>query len=202
MRRMALKASVESNGFNLAAQLPYQLRQSDFQAAMEDVYDLLHDINVSQLDKGLRRIEETVRPAIFSGIMSDVLSASLAKHSRTLISNQFHNGHPDLIPEGRYPLDRVQSGDQGVEVKVTKGSGSVDAHGARPGWFCLFRYRCDNATEPVVARKPTEVIEILLAELTIEDFRTNNRGALGTRTSSPNRYGLDKLRHNWIYRRS
>lgn len=197
---MVGRAAADPSAFNRDAELPYQLRLRDFEGALGDLYDLLYDINVSQLDKGLRRIEETVRPAIFSGIVSDVLAAALAKHSRTLTTNQFHNGHPDLIPEGRYPLDAVASGDAGVEVKVTKGSGSVDAHGARPGWFCLFRYQCDAVTEPVVAREATRVTEILLARLTMEDFRTNNRGALGTRTSSPNRSGLMKLRQNWVYR--
>ena len=53
-----------------------------------------------------------LRPAAMSGIDSDMLTSCLAKHSRTLVENQFHNGHPDLIVRGRYPNDAVQSGIQ------------------------------------------------------------------------------------------
>ena len=98
---------------------------------MLDVYDLLHDINEALLTRGVKRFEETVRAAIFSGILSDTIAASVARHSRVLTENQFHNGHPDLIPEGVYAHDKVQSGHEGVEVKATKGRGAVDTHGAR-----------------------------------------------------------------------
>jgi hypothetical protein len=168
--------------------------------AMQDVYDLLFDINSALAARDLRRLEETVRPAILSGILSDAITASLARHSRVLTTNRYHNGHPDLIPEGRYALNAVAAGDQGVEVKATKGSGAVDAHGARRGWLCVFRYRVDSETEPEIDRGPTVFSEILLAQLEVDDFRRNPRSELGTRTASPNRSGLAKLRANWIYR--
>ena len=43
-----------------------------------------------------------LRPAIMSGVLSDMLTASLAKHSRTLRETQYFNGHPDLIVQGVY----------------------------------------------------------------------------------------------------
>ena len=167
---------------------------------MLDVYDLLHDINQALLTRGVKRFEETVRAAIFSGILSDTISASVARHSRVLTENGFHNGHPDLIPAGIYPHDMVQSGHQGVEVKATKGRGAVDTHGARDAWLLVFRYKTDSETEPAIERAPTKFIEILLAQLSRADFRRNDRGELGTRTASPNRDGMQKLRANWIYR--
>lgn len=186
--------------FNGKAKLPYELRIADFELAMQDIYDLLFDINMAMVSRGLKRIEETVRPAIFSGILSDALTASIARHSRVLTENRFHNGHPDIIPEGLYANDAVQSGEEGVEVKATKGRGAVDMHGARAAWLCVFRYLVDFTTEPVVARVPTRIVEVLFAKLTVEDFRRNPRGELGTRTASPNREGVAKLRQNWIYR--
>lgn len=167
---------------------------------MQDVYDLLGDINSFLLSRGLQRIEETVRAAIFSGIISDVIAASLAKHGRVLTENRYHNGHPDLIPRGRYALDKVAAGEEGVEVKATRGGGAVDTHGARDGWLCVFRYVVDSDTEPAHDRHATRITEILLARLERDDFRRNERGELGTRTASPNRTALDKLRANWVYR--
>lgn len=40
-----------------------------------------------------------LRPAICSGTISDMLTASLAKHSRTLRENRYFNGHPDLTED-------------------------------------------------------------------------------------------------------
>ncbi len=194
------RATPRNEGFNAQANLPYSLRIEDFRLAMLDVYDLLHDINQALLTRGVKRFEETVRAAIFSGILSDTIAASLAQHSRVLTENEFHNGHPDLIPTGVYPHNKVQSGHEGVEVKATKGRGAVDTHGARDAWLVVFRYKVDSQSEPAIERAPTRFIEILLGQLTTDDFRRNERGELGTRTASPNRAGMKKLRANWIYR--
>lgn len=195
------RAIPDSTKFNAAADLPYSPRLADFELAMQDLYDLLFDINTAMVSRGLRRLEETVRAAIYSGILSDALTAAVARHARSLTENRRHNGHPDLIPEGRYPHDSVLAGEEGVEVKATRGSGAVDTHGARDAWLCVFRYRVDSVTEPVVARAPTRIVEILLAQLSAaNDYRRNARGELGTRTASPNTQGLAKLRTNWLYR--
>lgn len=194
------RAQADPDKFNPAATLPYELRLADFELAMQDLYDLLFDINMALVSRGLRRLEETVRPAVFTGIVSDALAATLAKHSRVLTENRFHNGHPDLIPQGRYRNDSVAAGEDGVEVKATRGGPAVDTHGARDGWFCVFRYAVDSTGEPTIDRSPTRVVEIVLARLTRDDFRRNPRGELGTRTASPNKEGVAKLRANWIYR--
>ena len=38
-----------------------------------------------------------------SGMLSDMLTASMAKHARALTQNRHFNGHPDLVVNGRYP---------------------------------------------------------------------------------------------------
>jgi hypothetical protein len=64
--------------FNQGVSLPFQLRLKDFELAMQDVYDFFYDVNVLLLDKGLQRLDEMLRPAIMSGLLSDMLAASLA----------------------------------------------------------------------------------------------------------------------------
>jgi hypothetical protein len=199
---MPVSRAVPEGEFNEEATLPYELRLKDFELAMQDAYDLLFDINSALSSRGLRRIEETIRPAVFSGFLSDTIASALARHARVLTSNSFHNGHPDLIPEGVYPRNAAQAGDQGVEIKVTGGSGGVDTHGARDAWLCLFRYRSDVKSEPAVNRAATVFTEVLLGRLELADFRSNERGRLGTRTATPNKEGLTKLRANWVYQAS
>ena len=85
------------SAFNKAAVLPYELRLEDFKLALLDVYDFFFDVNSHLVGKGLDRLDDMLRPAIMSGVLSDMLTASLAKHSRALIENRYFNGHPDLV---------------------------------------------------------------------------------------------------------
>jgi hypothetical protein len=187
--------------FNSKAKLPFQLRLKDFEVAMQDVYDFFYDVNLLLTSKGLQRLDDMLRPAIMSGVLSDMLSASLSKHSRTLVQNRYFNGHPDLLVQGRYAKDAVKAGSEGVEIKTTRNSGgAVDTHGAREQWMCVFVYKVDNQTEPALNRGAMTFTEVYLGHVTVADFRRNQRGELGTRTATLDRKGILKLRNNWIYK--
>jgi hypothetical protein len=187
--------------FNSLAQLPFQLRLEDFEIAMQDVYDLFFDVNSGLLEKGLERLDDFLRPAIMSGLLSDLLTASIAKHARTLTQNRYFNGHPDLVVRGVYADDAEKAGTEGVEIKTTrKSGGAVDTHGARDQWMAVFVYGVDTKTEPARDRRAMTFTEIYLGKVAIADFRKNPRGELGTRTATLHREGILKLRSNWIYR--
>ena len=195
------KNTVDVAMFNQQVQLPYALRVQDFQMAMQDVYDFLYDVNAHLIGRGLQRLDDMLRPAILSGVLSDMLTASLAKHSRVLSENQYHNGHPDLVVQGVYARNAVKAGTEGVEVKTTrKAGGAVDTHGARDQWMCVFVYRVDMESEPAIDRQPMTFTETYLGHVTIEDFRKNPRSELGTRTATLHRDGIRKLRESWVYR--
>jgi hypothetical protein len=186
--------------FNEKANLPFQLRLKDFELAMQDVYDFFYDVNLLLTSKGLRRLDDMLRPAIMSGLLSDMLTASLGTRSRTLVQNEYFNGHPDLVVRGVYSSDSVKAGSEGVEIKTTrKTGGAVDTHGPRDQWMCVFVYEVDRTTEPAVSRKPMTFSEIYLGQVSISDFRQNPRGPLGTRTATLAREGISRLRTNWIY---
>ena len=192
---------VDESRLNHAARLLYQLRLPDFQMAMQDVYDFFYDVNAHLVGKGLKRLDEMLRPAIMSGVLSDMLTASMAKHSRILTENRYFNGHLDLIVQGVYPADAVKAGIEGIEIKSTrKSGGAVDTHGVREQFMCVFVYDIDASTEPAIDRHPMAFTEIYLARVTIDDFRRNARGELGTRTATLHRDGIKKLRENWVYK--
>ena len=65
--------------------------------------------------------------------------------------------------------------------------------------MCVFVYRVDNKTEPAVDRLPMKFTEVYLGHVTVDDFRRNSRGELGTRTATLDKNGIQKLRSNWIY---
>lgn len=198
-----VRNTVDISKFNPKVVLPFELRPQDFQMAMQDVYDFFYDVNGHLSAKGLQRLDDMLRPAIMSGVLSDMLTASLAKHSRVLRENRYFNGHPDLIVQGVYADNAVKAGEEGVEVKTTrKTGGAVDTHGAREQWMCVFVYDVDTETEPATRRRPMTFTEVYLGHVTTQDFRRNPRGELGTRTATLHKDGIQKLRENWGYRLS
>lgn len=64
----------------------------------------------------------------------------------------------------------------------------------------VFVYDVDCESEPATDRKPMTFAEVYLGRVTIDDFRRNPRGELGTRTATLHKAGIQKLRANWIYR--
>ena len=198
------KASIDPDAFSpdADAKLPFDLRIRHIRAAMEDVYDFFYDVNTLLIAKGLQRLDDMLRPAAMSGMISDMLTASLARQSRTLVANQHFNGHPDLLVRGRYPNDSTPSGTDGIEIKSTvKSGGAVDTHGGRDQWMCVFVYQASyDKTKPAHEQEPMRFTEAYLAEVVEADFRHNKRGPLGTRTSTLHRQGLVKLRKGCIYK--
>jgi hypothetical protein len=191
---MLQREKPDNSKFNQKAILPYSLRLDDFEIAIQDVYDFFFDVNKLFLEKGLPRLDDILRPANMSGILSDMLTSSMAKHSRSLVQNRYFNGHPDLLVSGKYINDSAKAGEEGVEIKTTrKKGGAVDTHGGRNQWMCVFVYEVDNKTEPAQSRRPMRFTET-------EDFRKNARGELGTRTATLDRDGIKKLRANWVYK--
>jgi hypothetical protein len=198
---MLQREKPDTTKFNQKAILPYSLRLDDFEIAIQDVYDFFFDVNKLFWEKGLPRLDDILRPANMAGILSDMLTSSMAKHSRSLVQNRYFNGHPDLLVSGKYANDSAKAGEEGVEIKTTrKKGGAVDTHGGRNQWMCVFVYEVDNETEPAQSRRPMRFTEVYLSHVQVEDFRKNARGELGTRTATLDRDGIKKLRANWVYK--
>ena len=195
------KAEVDRSKLNRQLALPFELRLADFEMAMQDVYDFFFDVNKYLLEKGLQRLDDMLRPANLSGTLSDMLTEALAKHSRVLTPNLYHNGHPDLIIQDRYPNNMTKSG-EGVEVKSTrKPGGAVDTHGARTQTLCTFVYEVDNdRSKAAQDRAPLIFREGYIAQVREEDFRKNSRGELGTRTATLDAAGIARFREGWVYK--
>jgi len=114
-----------------------------------------------------------LRPAIMSGLLSDMLTASLAKHSRVLTENKYFNWHPDLVVQGLYADNSVKAGTEGVEIKTArKTGGAVDTHGARAQWMGVFVYDVDCQSEPATERGPMTFGEVYLGRVTVDDFQS------------------------------
>lgn len=80
-----IRNTVDILKFNSDATLPYELRHLDFQMAMQDVYDFFYDVNSHLAEKGLKRLDDMLRPAIMLGVLSDMMTAAIAILAQRLI---------------------------------------------------------------------------------------------------------------------
>jgi len=95
---------------------------------MEDFLDFLGFINQQLHIKGIPRLESFLMPANFSSIVGEFMNISIPKYCSTLVKNQYHNGHPDLIPRGMFPDDAVQHATEGLEIKGSRHTGGWQGH--------------------------------------------------------------------------
>lgn len=196
------KATVDPSNFNQSHPMAFGLSLKAIHRSMEDVYDFFHDVNQSLVEKNLRRLEDMMRPANLSGMLSDMLTDAVANNSATrLVPNLYHNGHPDLLVRDVYPNNAVKAGTEGIEVKTTrKRGGAVDSHGAREQTLLTFVYDIDNdPAKGKLEREPLRFTEVYLATVTEADYRKNPRGELGTRTATLDRDGIARYRQSWVY---
>lgn len=71
-------------------------------------------VNVRPHENGSQRMETMLIPANFSSIVGEFINANLHKHSAGIVKNTYHNGHPDMLPAGRFASDSLHG------VKVAK----------------------------------------------------------------------------------
>src|SRR5207249_1690188 len=133
----------------------------------------------------------------FSGLVSEVVVRNIAKYSRSVVRNRYVGGHPDLIPANHRGGDNQLRCDEGIEVKTSRQSGGWQGHNPETGWLMVFRYELGTDKN-----SPTRFVEILAANLEIEDWSLAERGQQSSRTRmcSINARGVEQQRANALYR--
>ncbi len=111
---------VQPNGFNPEAEIPYGCTIQHIQLAMSDFIDFLGFINQQLHTKEIERLEVMLMSANFSSIVGEFMSSNIPKYCSSVVKNRYHNGHPDIIPVGRFPRDAVQHADEGIEIKGSR----------------------------------------------------------------------------------
>jgi hypothetical protein len=129
---------VNLGDFNPAAMLPYGLTIRHIHQAMTDFVEFLGFINRQLYTKEIPRFEMLLMPANFSSVVGEFMSTSIPKYCLTLAKNRYHNGHPDLIPVGRFPQNAVQHAAEGIEIKSSPmGAGGKVITLNMSGSWCL-----------------------------------------------------------------
>ncbi len=190
--------------FNKQAVIPYGCTIKHIRAAMQEFVEFLGFINLQLNSRGIKRFESMLMPANFSSMVGEFITATIPKYCPTLAKNQYHNGHPDLLPRGEFPADSVQHSIHGIEVKASRYGKAWQGHNAEE--ICLMVVHFDS-NRPVdalkgITPKPFRFRGVYLGHLTKDDwkFAGRNEGSRRTITASVTASGFSKLMENWIYK--
>jgi hypothetical protein len=191
-------------GFNRGTVLPYGFTIKHLHRSMNDFTNFLGFINEQLNSKRIERLETMLMPANFSSIVGEFMSSSIPKHCKTLVKNQHHNGHPDMIPAGRFPNDAVQHADEGIEIKGSRYLKGWQGHNPEDTWLMVFVFDSNRPVDAAkgITPKPFRFLMVLGARLTKADWLFAGRSGESRRTitASVTKSGYQKMMANWIYK--
>jgi hypothetical protein len=138
---------LNKSAFNVACQLPYGLTTNHIRQSMEDFLDFLGFINQQLFTKQIPRLESFLMPANFSSIVGEFMAVTIPQHCTNLVKNQYHNGHPDLIPAGLFSENAVQYAQEGVEIKASRHASGWQGHNPEAIWLMVFHFDSNTAQQ-------------------------------------------------------
>ncbi len=197
-------APINPAAFNRQCRIPHGVRSGHIRQAMQDFIEFLGFINLQLHGKRIERLESFLMPANFSSMVGEFMAAAIPKYCKTVVRNKYHNGHPDLLPKGRYPGDSILHAEEGIEIKASRHLSGWQGHNPEDVWLLVFCF--DSNTSRDAARgidpRPFRFEKALGALLCKQDWQFSGRSATSRRTitASVKPSGLAKMEANWVYR--
>ncbi len=195
---------IDSKGFNPKAKLPCGLNIKHIEASMKEFNDFLCFVNTQLHTKKLERIETMLMPANFSSMVGEFITSNLPKYCDAIVKNAFHNGHPDLIPKGKFKNDAVQHCGDGIEIKASRYLKGWQGHNPEDTWLMVFIFDCSRPTDKIkkIPPRPFKFLAVYGAQLSKNDWIFSGRSATSRRTitASVIASGYKKMTDNWIYK--
>lgn len=194
---------VNPTSFNQKCTLPYGLTTEHIFQAMKDFLDFLGFINRQLYSKGIPRLESFLMPANFSSIVGEFMNITIPKYCTSLVKNQYHNGHPDLIPKDKFPDNAAQHSNEGIEVKGSRHLSGWQGHNQESIWLMVFCFDSNTSNDKRrgISAKPFRFRGVYAGKLNKKDWAFSGRSARSRRTitASVNSGGVNKMKANWIY---
>ncbi|RLT38487.1 MAG: hypothetical protein DWI57_11935 [Chloroflexi bacterium] len=192
-----------ADGFNTECILPYGLTVENVRQAMTEFLEFLGFINQQLHTKNLPRMEGFLMPANFSSIVGEFMNLTIPKYCSSLVRNQYHNGHPDLIPAGMFADDSIQYAHEGIEIKGSRHSSGWQGHNPEAVWLMVFTFDSNTSRDSGLGISPKSFrfAGVYAAKLEEKDWNFSGRSETSRRTitASVNRSGVEKMRGNLIY---
>ncbi len=190
---------------NSQAVMPYGCTVEHVFAAMQEYIDFLGFINKQLATRQIPRFETMLMPANFSSMVGEFMGTSIPKHCPSIVKNNYHNGHPDLIPAGRFLGDSVQhAGPEGIEIKASRYLKGWQGHNPEDVWLMVFVFDSNRPIDAStgVKPKPFRFLHVLGALIDKDDwqFAGRSKSSRRTITAAVLPTGYAKMAANWIYR--
>jgi len=196
--------AIKAKDFNSSAVIPYGVTVEHIRLAMSEFIDFLGFINTQLHTRDIPRLEVMLMQANFSSMVGEFMSAAIPKYCLTIVKNQYHNGHPDLVPAGHYPQNSILHGSEGIEIKGSRYVRGWQGHNAEDVWLLVFTFDSSTPRDEAKGIPPKPFRFRLVAGAAIEKSDWTFSGRTGesrrTITASVNRSGYDKMLANWIYK--
>jgi hypothetical protein len=197
---------VAASGFNSAAEIPYGCTTEHLYQAMTAFTEFLGFINQQLHTREIERLETLLMPANFSSVVGEFVASSIPKYCKTLVRNQYHNGHPDLLPRGMFPNDAAQHAPEGIEIKASRYMSGWQGHNPEDVWLMVFAFDSNRPADRIrgIAPLPFRFTQVVGARLEKSDWVFSGRSETSRRTitASVTRAGYLKMMTNWIYKAS
>ncbi len=203
MSQMILPEPIERDGFNPKAIIPFGVTTAHIHAAMQDFIDFVTAVDTQLHAKGMASLENTMMQANFSSLVGEMMGARIPKHCLTVVKNLYHNGHPDVLPAGKYPNDAAQhAGNNGIEIKASRYLQGWQGHNAEDVWLMVFVFRSGRTGTKVKKRQSFKFLLVAGAKLAKTDWQFSGRSETSRRTitASVKPKGAKKMMANWIYK--
>ncbi|MEO7003656.1 MAG: hypothetical protein ABI068_17645 [Ktedonobacterales bacterium] len=183
-RKACVPALIRLEGFNSQAVIPFDCTIHHLYQAMQEFASFLQFVNEQLHTKDMPRLETLLMPANFSGVVSEFMNISIPKYCATLVKNTYHNGHPDMLPAGRYPGNAVQYAHEGIEVKASRYLKGWQGHNAEESWLMVFVFDSNRPADAAkgILPRPFRFVKAVGAHLTKEDWRFSGRSEQSRRT--------------------
>jgi len=190
--------------FNPKAIIPFGVSVEHVHRAMLDFVEFLRAVDTEFVRKGMSRLEDMLMPANFSSIVGEFITSSLPRHCLTIAKNVYHNGHPDLLPAGKYPSNAAQhAGADGIEVKASRYLRGWQGHNPEDVWLMVFVFESGRPADlqKTKQRKVFRFHAVYGGVLAKTDWQFGGRSSTSRRTITATVLpsGFEKMSRNWIY---
>lgn len=191
--------TLHEEAFNFSADLPYGLEVGHVRSSMNAYLDFLGFINQQLNTRGLQRFEKMIMPANFSSMVGEFMGVTLPKFCPTIAKNNYHNGHPDIVPAGLFVDDAVQHSDKGIEIKASRYLRGWQGHNPEDTWLMVFVFDSNRPIDQTP--RPFRFIKVVGARLVKSDWNFSGRKGESRRTitASVTKSGYEKMTANWLY---
>jgi len=195
---------VSSKAFNPKAEIPYGCTADSIKSAMNEFIEFLSFVNQQLHTRNIPRLESMMMPANFSSLVGEFMATSIPKYCSSVVRNQYHNGHPDLIPAGAFVDNAVQHTNKGIEIKASRYESGWQGHNPEDTWLLVFIFDSNRPTDirDKVAAKPFRFLAVVGARLSKKDWVYSGRSKTSRRTitASVKESGYRKMMKNWIFK--